>query len=270
VRVASHRYQVPFAVQGASRRKVLVVLPALGWAARNRFDADADGFGDLLPDQRLVLVRRPFAGDGLPPGFAADDAPALEFLDRSHRRYDLTSDLALTAHPATLGDRYSGVLFPAAPRFYSPKLGALLRDYARRGGRVAWIGPGGFRLPVVLGRSHLKALRDRDLAENTFGERLRDDRASGPVTVLGDRIGFFAGGGDSFGPFPALEQSAGLPPETRALASAGHDSARPSIVVYRSGRGVVARLGVVGLARRALHSEDSARIMRRLWALLSR
>jgi hypothetical protein len=54
------------------------------------------------------------------------------------------------------------------------------------------------------------------------------------------------------------------------LAAAGHESGRPSLVVYRQGKGVVARVGVDGFARTALQSPDVARIMRRLWTLLSR
>ena len=59
----------------------------------------------------------------------------------------------------------------------------------------------------------------------------------------------------------------------RGLASAGAEPNRPDVVVYRLERGVVARVGVDGFERQPAVGGGPtpvARIMPRLWALLSR
>jgi hypothetical protein len=271
LRVGHHRYQTPFAVQGRRRGRVLVVLPTTTWQARNEVDADGDGFGDVLPLDRSVALRRPFAGDGFPPGFTARDVPLLLFLDRARLRYDITTDLALASAGSRPRIRHRGILFTGAPRFFPTDLGRLTMGYLGAGGRVAWVGTGGFTSAVKLVHEQLEAQAGSGPASrNAFGERLRPLRARGELAVLADRIQFFRGVGDAFGPFPSLEQSAGLPGGARLLASAGHEAERPSLVVYRRGAGVIARIGVDGFARAAADSSDVARIMRRLWTLLSR
>jgi hypothetical protein len=103
-----------------------------------------------------------------------------------------------------------------------------------------------------------------------FGERLRYERQPVPVAVLSDSIGFFRGVPGSFGPFGPLEESLRLPPGARLLASAGTGESRRALVVYRTKGGVVARVGIDGFGRALRSSPAAARIMRRLWALLSR
>jgi hypothetical protein len=269
LRVGGHRYRTPFAVQSRRGWRVLVVLPAATWQARNPLDANGDGFSDVLPEDRQVSLRRPFGGSGLPPGLTARDAPVLLFLDRNRLRYDITTDLALTGPGARPAVRYDGILFSGAPHFFPQRSGRLLRAYLEAGGRVAWIGAGGFRRPTVQEAGTL-ALRPARGRRNLFGEVLHDERGGGLLTVLGDRIEFFRGVGGAFGPFPALEESARPPRGARVLASAGREAERPALSVYRVGQGVVARLGVEGFGRRASASPDVARIMRRTWNLLSR
>jgi hypothetical protein len=123
---------------------------------------------------------------------------------------------------------------------------------------------------VAVRGDQLQTLRAPNAHRNAFGERLHILVRNGALTVLGDRIDFFAGAGDVFGPFAVLEPSERLQPGARLLAAAGHEAGRPSLVVYRQGDGVVARVGVDGFARSALESPDVAQIMRRLWTLLSR
>lgn len=271
LRVGAHRYATPFAVQGRRRGRVLVVLPVVTWQGRNELDANGDGFSDLLPEDRTVSLRRPFAHSGFPPGFTAREAPLLLELDRARRRYDITTDLALASGRARPPIRYRGVLFAAAPRFFARGLGHLASAYVEAGGRLAWLGTRGFSTTVRVGSTQIETLPGASSGgRSPLGERLRARQARGPLAVLNDRIQFFSGVGDVFGPFPALEQSRALPPGARLLASAGHEAARPSLVVYRLRRGVVARVGVDGFARAGLDSPDVARIMRRLWLLLSR
>jgi FlgD Ig-like domain len=267
VRVGSHRYTTPLAVQARRRTRVLVVLPAAAWQARNPLEADGDGYADLLPVERQVGSRRPFAGSGMPPGFLPDQAAVLQFLRSQRYRYDLTTDLGLAQDPGVL-DQYRGMLFVGAPRFAPGQVVEALRPYLRSGGRVAWLGTGAFQW-TVSARGEVLALGTR-LRPGPFGERVRRRVPAGPLVVLGDRISFFRGTGGGLGPFGPQEESLRLPVRARVLASAGSEADRPAIVVYRSAGGVVARVGVDRFGRALATSPDAGRIMRRLWALLSR
>jgi hypothetical protein len=103
-----------------------------------------------------------------------------------------------------------------------------------------------------------------------LGERLHSEPEPVPIAVLSDRVGFFRGAAASFGPFGPLEESRRLPRGARLLASAGTGTDRLALVVYRKDAGIVARVGVDGFGRALRTSPDAARIMRRLWVLLSR
>jgi hypothetical protein len=274
LRVGNHRYETPFAVQSRRRSRVLVVLPAITWQGRNDLDANGDGFGDLIPEDKSVGLARPFTGDGLPAAFTAREAPLLLMLDRDHRSYDITTDIELANARVSAGALPAiarrSVLFAAAPRLFSPEVARAARALVRGGGRVAWLGTGGFTQPVSVRSDSLRRLPPVIAGRNALGEGLRLPVRNAALTVLGDQIDFFAGGANVFGPFPTLEPSERLPAGAQLLAGAGHEAGRPSLVVYRQGKGVVVRIGVDGFARSALQSPDVARIMRRLWTLLSR
>jgi hypothetical protein len=267
VRAGSHRYTTPFGVRDRAPARVLVVLPAATWQARNPLETDGDGYGDVLPEVPDVGLRRPFAGTGMPPGFVPDQAAVLGFLRAEGYRFDLASDLGLARPGAAALSRYRGVLFAGPPRFAPAGVRALLRSYLRVGGRVAWLGTGAFEWSVTTRRERL--VRGTHTPLRPLGERVQARRAQ-PLAVLGDRVGFFRGAAAGLGPFGRLEESMGLPPGARPLASAGREADRPAIVVYRRGPGVVARVGVDRFGRALATSPDAARIMRRLWALLSR
>jgi len=268
VRTGSHRHTSPFAFQGRRRERVLLVLPEATWQARNRLETNGDGYPDLLPEDPSVNIARPYAG-GLPAGFAGDTSALVRFLDGEGLRYDITTDLALARSGAPALDRYRGVLYAGPPRFVPVRARERLRAYVLAGGRLAWVGRGGFDWTAQLTGDTLFRGR-RPGVRALFGERLRYEPEAVPVAVLSDRTGFFRGVPGSFGPYGPLEESLRLPPGARLLASAGTGEERRAVVVYRLGRGVVARLGIDGIARAARNSPASARIMRRLWALLSR
>jgi hypothetical protein len=244
---------------------VLVVLPTVTWQALNRVEANGDGYPELLPLDRAVGLERPFAGRGLPPPYAST-AALLAYLRAAGLRYDLTTDLALARKTEASLRRYSGVMIAGSARFAPPTFMDSLAGYVRQGGRLGWIGTRGFGEAVSLeGSSIVQGGRA------TFvGEQVRPERGPRALVVLGDRIDFFRGVEGAFGPFPRLEPTFRLPAGTRLLASAGAEPRRPDIVVYRLGRGVVARIGVDGFARSLETSPASGRIMRRLWDLLSR
>jgi hypothetical protein len=267
LRAGTRRYTTPFAIRARRPGGVLVVLPAATWQATNPFEADGDGFPDVLPQAGQVSLHRPFADGGLPRGFLAADAPALLSMQRDHRRFDLTTDLALAAQGAPPLDRYSGVLFTSAPVWTPAATARLLRSYVRVGGRVAWLGPGGL-LRTVAVRDGRLSRPARRRAVNLFGEPVRD-APGGVVSVLDDRIGFFAGSG-ALGPYRRLEEALRPPRGGRMIAGAGARLGRPAIVIYRVPGGVVARVGAAGFGASLATSPDAARIMRRLWTLLSR
>jgi len=265
LRSGRHSYRMPFAVQGRRHHRMLVVLPAITWQSLNPVDADGDGYPDLLPLDRAVGLERPFAGAGLPP-FYASAAALLGYLRAARLGYDLTTDLALArTGPAALR-RYRGILVAGAERFAPAAVTRSLAGFVQRGGRLAWIGTGGFSQAVALGPSSIV----RGRPSSFLGEHVRVEPGPRALVVLGDRIGFFGGVGGAFGPFGRLEPTLRLPAGSRLLASAGAGPRRPDVVVYRIGRGVVARIGVDGFAGSVAASPPAGRIMRRLWDLLSR
>jgi hypothetical protein len=277
LRIGSRRHTTPFAVQGRRRGRTLVVLPDATWQARNRLESNGDGYPDVLPEDGRVTLRRPYAGSGLPPGFAGDPSALLRFLDGQGARYDITTDVALSAPGGASLDRYGGILYTGAPRFSPVPVQPLLRAYVEAGGRLAWLGRGGFDWSVHVTRQGEESrARDtllrgrRPTVRALFGERLRYERQAVPVAVLSDQIGFFRGVPGSFGPLGPLEESLRLPPDARLLASAGTGEARRALVVYRKGDGIVARVGIDGFSGAVRTSPAAARIMRRLWVLLSR
>jgi hypothetical protein len=276
VRVGRHRHTRPVAVQGRRHEKVLVVLPEATWQARNRLEDNGDGYPDVLPEDPQVSLLRPYAGNGLPPGFAGDQSGLLLFLDRERLRYDITTDVALASRGAPRLDRYTGILYAGPPRFSPIGVVQMLRRYVETGGRLAWVGRGGFDWNVrVSGRKQGRGVDTllrgrRPTIRALFGERLRYEREVVPVAVLSDRLAFFRGVPGSFGPFGPLEESLRLPPRARLLAAAGTGEDRRALVVYRRDAGVVARVGIDGFGRALRTSPAAVRIMRRLWALLLR
>jgi hypothetical protein len=266
-----HRYETPFAVQARRRQRLLVVLPVLTWQAINPVEENGDGYPDVLPLDPSVGLRRPFAGHGRPPGFATT-AAVLTHLRASHVRYDLTTDLALARDGEASLRRYTGVLIAGSERFSPPALTRSLSAYVTRGGRLGWIGTRGFSRAIEVSRDAIV----RGRPDNFLGERVKIEGGPRALVVLGDRIDFFSGVNGAFGPFPRLEPSLRLPTGARLLASAGADPQKPDVVVYRFGRGVVARIGVDGLGPAGTGvavgggPASLGRIMPRLWALLSR
>ena len=85
---------IPLVVQAQTPPEVLVVLPAMTWQGLNRSTTTGDGVPNTLDRTGRAQEMRPFARDGLPPGFRQKSA-LLAFLDRMGMSYDLTTDLAL-------------------------------------------------------------------------------------------------------------------------------------------------------------------------------
>lgn len=266
-----HRTAVPFAVQARRPARVLVVLPALSWQGRNSVDDDQDGLPDTLDRVEPARLARPFAGGGLPRGFADREAPLLVYLDRTGLRYDLTTDLALAAgRGAGLRDR-SGVLLAGDARWLPSALQRRLRQYVERGGSLASVGIDSLRRGV---RITPRRLVDPTGAapRDALSARLR------PVAPLDgevlafpdDRIELFFGTDGRFPGFRSAEETLSLGSEARVVAGAGVEVGRPAIVAYRLGRGLVIRFGLPEWTQRLSRDRNVAAVMRRTWTLLSR
>jgi hypothetical protein len=275
VRTKTRHVTVPFAVQGAERRPVLVVLPAMTWQGRNPVDDDGDGLPNLLDRGRPVRVARILAGDGLPAGFSQRDAPLLAWLARTGRRFDVTTDVALASGSGPPLAGHKGVLLPSDTRWLPSALQERLRQFARRGGTVASLGLDSLRRQVRL--TPRGRLIDPTPAAPTdlFGGRLGAfTRSSEPfsLTEASDRIELFAGTDGEFAGWHALEPLVGIGDQARLLSSAVTEAGRAPITAVRFGRGLVLRYGLPELPTALTRDETdpTTAVMARTWTLLSR
>ena len=150
VRAGTQRAAVPLVASqagaAAAHARVLVVLPMLTWIGNTPVDDSGDGLPDTLAKGDAGLLDRPLV-DG-PPASLADDAALLNYLDSMHRKYQLTTDVALAEDRGpSLVDRW-GVLFPGGEDFLpaslaSPQTG--LAGLRQGGGRVVVLGTGSFQ-----------------------------------------------------------------------------------------------------------------------------
>jgi hypothetical protein len=275
VRTRARRVTVPFAVQGAERRPVLVVLPAMTWQGRNPVDDDGDGLPNVLDRGLPVRLGRVLAGDGLPAGFAARDAPLLAWLARTGRRFDVTTDVALAAGAGPRLDRHAGVVLPSDARWLPATVQQRLRRFVRGGGTLLSLGVDSLRRSVRM--SPRGRLLDPTPAAPTdlFGARLGPlQRPPAPValTEASDRIDLFTGTNGEFPGWRLLEPLAAVGGQARLVASALTEADRASITAVRFGRGLVLRYGVPEFAGRLTLDETDPQtaLMARTWTLLSR
>ncbi|HYF24897.1 MAG TPA: N,N-dimethylformamidase beta subunit family domain-containing protein [Baekduia sp.] len=278
VRTRRHRTAVPFVVQARRPRSVLVVLPWSTWQGRNPGDDDGDGAPDVLDRGVAARLERIFVtGDGLPPRFAIREAPVLGWLDRTGRRYDLTTDAALErgAGPRLRG--HKGVLIPGDARWLGPRVRRELRAFVRAGGTLASLGTDSLRRRVgfdLSGRSRLVDPRPA-AATDLFGARLRPlARLQVDLTVspLPDELQFFAGTDGTVTGLDAWEETAALGRELEHAASAVtvQPPGKTVIAAARFGRGLVVRFGIPDVAQRLTPDPTIATLMGTTWTLLSR
>jgi flagellar hook assembly protein FlgD len=272
----------PLAVAGlpASRRAIgrprpLVVLPAITWQGRNRFDSDLDGFPDTLDDVRSVGLERPFAGGRLPAGLDEEAAPLLRFLARERLAYDLTTDVALAREQGPSIANAPGVAVAGTaiwlPRGVRDRLRAAVEE---SGLAVASFGARSLRRTVALTDGRLRD-PSPEPPDDLFGERTEifESSAPAPLRSQRDRLGLFRGVDRVFGEFSRFERSVALGEGARLRTAAGREPGEPAFVGYRLGRGTVVRPGtpewVDALEERSLGVEVP-RIMRGIWRLLGR
>jgi N,N-dimethylformamidase beta subunit-like, C-terminal len=267
---AGRVYRTPLAVQpGKADRPILVVLPAISWQGRNPVDDTGQGVPDTLATTGIARLERPYAGDGLPVGFGAQEGALLSFLQRHGLSYDVTTDAALLAGRGPKLGRHRGVVLAGDAEWLPAGLGVSLRRYAQRGGNVLSLGTDALRRAV--------RVRDGTLDDPTppqpadlFGSRVKALEHK-PVELLTylDRIGLFAPTAGSLSGYDAFEQTAGTG-SGRVVAAAGEQAGQPVVVAYRFGKGLVIRTGLPQWTQRLGSDQETAAVTRRMWTLLSR
>jgi N,N-dimethylformamidase beta subunit-like protein len=275
VRTRARQVTVPFAVQGATKRPVLVVLPAITWQGRNPVDDDGDGLANLLDSGLPVRLGRVLAGDGLPQGFAQRDAPLLAWLARSGRRFDVTTDAALASGDGPQLAGHKGVLLTSDTRWLPASLQRRLRRFVHGGGTLASLGLDSLSRGVRL-TPRGRAIDPTPAAPtDLFGARLAPlARAPAPVTLTeaSDRIELFAGTDGQFPGWDLLQPLQGIGDQGRLLSSAVTEAGRAPITAVRFGAGLVLRYGLPELPTKLGQDETdpTTALMARTWTLLSR
>ncbi len=282
VRANGVQQRVPYPVQADTAKVVageegapqgvLVVLPAITWQGRNPIDDDGDGLPDILDRGLPVRVQRVFAGNGLPAGFAQNEAPLMAYLDRRRHRYDLTTDVALAAPAGPDLRRYEGVLIAGDARWLPTSVGRDLRAFAQGGGTVVSLGTDSLRREVRL--TPRKRLVDPTPPAPTdlFGARLGAPVSGNlaPLENILDEIELFRGGTGSFRGYTTYEPTAAVGGGNKVVAAAVDGNGRRVIVATRFGKGLVIRTGLPELASRLSSDRNTAALMESLWLRLSR
>jgi hypothetical protein len=268
---AGRVYRTPLAVQsGKADRPVLVVLPAISWQGRNPVDDTGKGAPDTLAVTGTARLERPYAGDGLPLGFAAQEGALLSWLQRHGIAYDVTTDAALLAGRGPKLRDHKGVVLAGQPEWMPSGLGLRLRRFLTRGGNVLSLGTGdALRRGVRLRGGALVNPTPAQPAD-LFGSRVKpvEHRSVDLLTYL-DKIGLFTPTAGSISGYDAFEQTSGTG-GGKVLAAAGEQAGQPVVVAYRLGKGLVIRTGLPQWSSHLGSDQETAAVTRRMWTLISR
>ncbi|HEV2777211.1 MAG TPA: N,N-dimethylformamidase beta subunit family domain-containing protein [Solirubrobacteraceae bacterium] len=273
VRTRTRRTAAPVVVQARRPRDVLVVLPATTWQGLNPADDDGDGRPDTLSAGLPVKLGRPYVGAGIPPQIRRHEALLLAQLDRTGRRYDLTTDAALARGEAASVAGYRGVILAGDTRWLDASAARALRSFVRGGGRLLSVGTSSLRRSVTFTPGGRAIAPTLPTARDLFGARLRAVvRSPTPVTVVNvvDRIDLFAGTTGQFGGFGLYEQTIDVRGGAGAVAAAAatQEGDAQVIVAARFGRGLVIRTGLPELSARVRETPELAELLDRTWTLL--
>jgi hypothetical protein len=267
----------PVAGTAAKPRGVLVLLPYITWQGRNPVDDDGDGRPDTLDLGGPVPPARVMAGDGLPQGFAQQEGPLLQWLDRQGKRYDITTDFALSALAGPKLEGHHGVLIPGDARWLPTTVIAALRAFVRGGGTVVSTGTDSLRRTVALDRKHRLADPSPRRATDVFGARIAPVvTKTTNLTVFTEdpKIDLFKNGSGQFPDVPSWEATTRIGDEADLLSNAVTEQpeGKTVIVAARFGKGLVIRTGFPTFAQRLAANTDPATsaLMARMWTLLSR
>jgi hypothetical protein len=271
-RTRTRKVAAPLVVQAQQDRDVLVVLPVTTWQGTNQIDDDGDGRPDTLGAGLPVRIARPYAKTGLPAQLPTQEALLLAQLDRTRRRYDLTTDVALARGEGPRLAGHRGVILAGDTRWLDAGVARDLRAFVRSGGNLLSVGTDSLRRTVTLDDARDQAVdptlpTDRDL----FGARLRPVVRE-PVSLVNvvDEIELFGGTAGLFPGIGSFEQTLDVRGGTRAIAAAAatQPGDRQVIVASRLGRGLVMRPGIPDFSARLKTSPELATLLQRMWALL--
>ncbi len=269
VRTAGRTESAPLIVQAATASRVLVVLPAITWQGRNRFDEDGDGVPNSLDEGEAASISRPFA-TGLPAGFMGSEGALLAFLDRAGKRYDLTTDLALLhgTGPGLVRGR-AAVVLAGDTEWLPPTVEAALRGYVERGGRLLSLGTDSLRRTVQVRAGRLSEPSPPS-ATDAFGTRLMPPAPESRALLAfpTDTIGLWKGSDGQLTGFDRVEATGSLATGTRLVAGAGTSENRPVVAAIAVGRGLVIRPGLPRWNAELASDRAANQLMRRIWNLL--
>jgi hypothetical protein len=265
---AGHVYRTPLVVAGPkAASRVLLVLPAISWQGRNPVDDTGKGAPDTLDLTGAARLERPFAGEGLPLGFAGQEGALLAWLQRHGVGYDVTTDAALLAGRGPSLASHKGVVLTGDPEWVPAPVGVALRRFVSRGGNVLSLGTGALRRGVTV-RGGVLVRPTPPQPADLFGARIRpvQQQRVQLLTYL-DHVGLFSSTAGSIGGYDAFEQTASS--GGRLVAAAGRQAGQPVVVAYRLGKGLVLRTGLPQWSQRLGSDQDTAAVTRRMWTLLS-
>lgn len=261
----------------AKPRGVLVLLPYVTWQGRNAVDDDGDGAPNTLDLGGPVRPARVMAGDGLPQGFAEQEGALTQWLDREGKRYDITTDFALSAGAGPALTGHHGVLIPGDARWLPTKVRVALRAFVRDGGVVVSTGTDSLRRGVGLDAKHRLARPTPRKATDLFGAGIApvvSKTTNLEIFENDPKIDLFKGADGLFPGVTAWEATTRVGEEADLLSNAVTESfdAKTVIVAARFGKGLVIRTGFPGFAQRVAANTDPATsaLMARMWTLLSR
>jgi hypothetical protein len=271
LRSSGNRTVVPIvaSVPAVSRSpRVLVVLPALTWQGLNPVDDDGDGVPDTLEHGDSIALDRPLA-NGFPAG-AVDEAGLLAYLDKTHRAYDLTTDVGLVSGFGPTLQGHTGVILAGSLRWVPGSLAATLRAYVANGGHVMSIGTDSMLRSVTVAAQHA-ARPSKPAASDPFGAK------PGPVvvhstnliTVIRDGLGIFRQTSGAFPGFHDYQSIRSVAAPAQVESEAGATTSAPSIVGFRLERGTVVDIGLIGFGSRLAHNVDAQELTNSLWKMLS-
>jgi FlgD Ig-like domain len=272
LRSGAHRNVVPLVAKARGRRaatRVLVVVPALSWQGANPVDDDGSGLPDTLAAGDRIDVARPLVA-GLPAGYE-QEAALLDYLNREHLPYQLTTDLALAEGVGPALEGHSGVILDGSLTWLPLRLKGLLVRFAHDGGRVLSLGVSSMlrATPITGSGAGASAGPPQPAAgADPFGARpgavVTGNREQ--ILTITDRLGLFETSG-LFAGFTTYQTIA--PPSGAVTSLAGTADGTPSITGFRFGRGTVVEVGLPGFVPSLRSDLDSQELIQRLWQLLS-
>lgn len=268
VQVGRHSARAVIPVEGPKPRRMLVVLPVMTWQGRNDVDDTGDGLPDSLTRGRSARFDRAYARGRLPVGFRENEGALLAFLHRAALDFDIATDIGLARSTSIPFTDHDGVVLAGDTEWFQDSLGKQLRSFVEGGGGVLSMGTESLRRTAVIRGGKLR--RPSEPADvDVLGSEIRPLEPD-PIELLvqSDETGVFEATAGSLGSFDAFEETASVEGD-ELLSVAGATGGDPVFVVYRLGKGLVARPGVRGFST-ALDNRigPAAETVRRVWTLL--